>query len=75
MPYLSEEYGNPSSAHWMGQQARRGLDAARKSVAEMIGAKAGEIVFTSGGTEQTISRFAVRCKPPARRATISRSAW
>jgi cysteine desulfurase len=51
LPYLSEEFGNPSSAHAFGRRARAGLDDARERVAKAIGAQAREIVFTSGGTE------------------------
>ncbi len=51
LPYLRDHYGNPSSIHWFGQDARRGMDRAREYVADFIGASADEIVFTSGGTE------------------------
>ena len=50
-PMLTEVFGNASSIHDFGQQARRALDDARRKVAAMIGAKPEEIVFTSGGTE------------------------
>ncbi len=46
-----EVSGNPSSVHFLGRQARRRLEAARKQVAESIGARPEEIVFTGGGTE------------------------
>ena len=48
---LTETYGNPSSVHGFGQQARAAVDRARREVAGLIGAKQNEIVFTSGGTE------------------------
>jgi cysteine desulfurase len=51
LPYLSEDFGNPSSAHGPGRRARLGLDEARESVAQDLGADPREIVFTSGGTE------------------------
>lgn len=51
LPYLKERYGNPSSLHWLGQEARRALDRAREQVAALINASPDEIVFTSGGTE------------------------
>lgn len=51
LPYLGATYGNPSSLHWFGQQARRALDRARDQVASLIGAQPDEIVFCSGGTE------------------------
>ena len=48
---LTENYGNPSSVHGFGQQARAAVDRARREVTALIGAKPNEIVFTSGGTE------------------------
>jgi len=51
MPYLTEEYGNASSIHSVGQRARAGVEQARAQVAALVGARDKEIVFTSGGTE------------------------
>jgi cysteine desulfurase len=51
LPHLGSRRGNPSSLHAFGDSAREGLEEARDSVASMIGASPGEIVFTSGGTE------------------------
>jgi cysteine desulfurase len=51
LPFLSEEYGNASSIHSFGQRARAAVEHARESVAALLGARPGEIVFTSGGTE------------------------
>ncbi len=50
-PLMTTVFGNASSIHQFGQEARGELDRARRSVAAMLGAKAEEIVFTSGGTE------------------------
>jgi cysteine desulfurase len=50
-PFWSEQFGNASSIHQRGQQARAAVDQARESVAAMLGCRAAEIVFTSGGTE------------------------
>lgn len=50
-PYFLESYGNPSSIHSVGRKARAALDASRRTLADWIGAKPNEIVFTSGGTE------------------------
>jgi cysteine desulfurase len=51
LPHLGSRRGNPSSLHAFGSSAREGLEEARDSVASLIGASSGEIVFTSGGTE------------------------
>src|SRR5580700_9844228 len=51
MPYFSERFANASSIHSEGQRARYAVEDARDSVGRLIGAKAAEIVFTSGGTE------------------------
>jgi len=51
LPFLSGVFGNPSSIHHVGQQARSILDDARARVAEVWGSKPSEVVFTSGGTE------------------------
>ena len=51
LPYFGENFGNASSVHGYGQQARAAVDRARRQVASLIGAKQNEIVFVSGGTE------------------------
>ncbi|HWY76520.1 MAG TPA: cysteine desulfurase family protein [Verrucomicrobiae bacterium] len=51
LPYFSDKFGNANSIHSVGQRSRAAVDRARESVAVLIGAKPGEIVFTSGGTE------------------------
>jgi len=51
LPYLREHYGNPSSGHWFGAQARTAVEQARGQVAALLGADPWEIVFTSGGSE------------------------
>lgn len=51
MPYLTEKFGNPSSIHYFGQEAKTAVDKARHQVAGLINARPNEIVFTSGGTE------------------------
>ena len=50
-PYLWAEPGNPSSVHAVGRRAREAVDTARERVADVLGCKPGELVFTSGGTE------------------------
>lgn len=51
LPFLTEKFGNPSSIHFFGQEARAAVDRARHQVAELINSRPNEIVFTSGGTE------------------------
>src|SRR5437588_1414417 len=50
-PYYFEEFGNASSIHHHGQHARAAVERARESVAKLLGCRAAEVVFTSGGTE------------------------
>ena len=50
-PYFSRAYGNPSSIHTVGQEARYALDEARERVARVLGCRPRELVFTAGGTE------------------------
>jgi cysteine desulfurase len=50
-PYFSEQFGNASSIHHHGQQTRAAVEDARESVAALLGCRASEIIFTSGGTE------------------------
>jgi cysteine desulfurase len=58
LPFLREEYGNPSSSYPLGRRARDAIEKARAEVAALIGAEPGEIVFTGGGTEA--SNIAIR---------------
>ena len=51
MPFLTEKFGNASSIHSFGQESRAAIDKARHQVADLIGAKESQIIFTSGGTE------------------------
>ena len=51
LPYWQGSFGNPSSIHTFGQEARRAVDGAREAVALLINADPSEIVFTGGGTE------------------------
>ena len=51
LPYYTEKYGNASSQHLLGQEAKRALEESRDTIASSIGAKRDEIIFTSGATE------------------------
>lgn len=71
---LTEDFGNPSSVHYFGQQAKARVDDARGSIAALIGAEPSEVVFTSGGTEA--DNFAIRgaaeaLEPSGRRHLIT----
>jgi cysteine desulfurase len=58
LPYFTESFGNPSSIHSYGQEAKDAIERARSKVAALIGAKSEEIVFTGSGTEA--DNFAVK---------------
>ena len=51
LPYFVQHYGNPSSVYSIARESRRALDAARDDVADALGCRSAEIIFTSGGTE------------------------
>ncbi|HEY7136041.1 MAG TPA: cysteine desulfurase family protein [Acidimicrobiia bacterium] len=51
LPFLTEHFGNPSGAHAVARAAKNALEEAREQVADVVGARPDEIVFTSGGTE------------------------
>ena len=52
LPYLGRDaFGNPSSAHRFGRAARAGIEEAKRTIADVLGAEPGQVVFTSGGTE------------------------
>ncbi len=58
LPYFTDAFGNPSSIHSYGQEAKGAIEEARAKVAALIGARDEEIVFTSGGTEA--DNFAIK---------------
>jgi len=58
LPYFGEKFGNASSSHLVGQNAKMAMEKSRKIIAKAIGAKANEIIFTSGGTES--NNFALK---------------
>lgn len=65
LPWLGDDYGNPSAGYRFGRAARKAVDEARERVAALIGAQPDEIVFTSGGTESnnTAIRSAIALRP------------
>jgi cysteine desulfurase len=74
LPVLREGFGNPSSLHWHGQQARALLDESRAQVARLIGATPSEIVFTAGGTEadnMALRGVAAMAREPRRKIVYS----
>ncbi len=75
LPYLSELYGNPSSAHTFGREMRRAVERAREQVAELLGARnSSEIVFTSCGSESDnwAIRGALERRPDKRHIVTTR---
>jgi len=72
LPYFSGEFGNASSIHSFGQQARAAVETAREQVAALLDARAQEIVFTSGGTEaDNHAIFGVARAARAQRAAVN----
>ena len=51
MPYITDEFGNPSSSHAIGVRAKKAVEESRMEVASLLGSRPDEIVFTSGGSE------------------------
>jgi cysteine desulfurase len=67
LPFLKDEFGNPSSIHSFGRKTRSAIETARKSVSKLLNVTPAEIFFTSGGTEadnmaivQTISTHNIK---------------
>jgi len=74
IPYLRDEFGNPSSEHALGRRAREAVEGAREGVAALIESDPEEIVFTSGGTEANnlaIRGVAAMASPTRQRVVIS----
>jgi cysteine desulfurase len=72
LPYLSKQYGNPSSTHVYGRAMRQAVDRAREQVASLIDCDSGEICFTSGGTEaNNLAIRGVAAAHPGRRHIVT----
>lgn len=59
MPYLTEQYGNPSAVYSYGRETKMAIESARKSAAKLLNVSPGEVFFTSGGTES--SNMSINC--------------
>src|SRR5688500_8304442 len=74
-PYLDERFGNPSSIHRWGRQARNALEQAREQLAGALGAKRREVVFTGGGTEADnmaiLGRWRAACRGSGERGAVA----
>ena len=73
VPVLREGFGNASSLHWFGQQARAALDGARAAVAALLGATPSEVVFTGSGTEAdnlALRGVAAAAREPRRKVVV-----
>jgi cysteine desulfurase len=73
LPFLNEYYGNASSVHRFGQISRKAIDDARAAVAELIGARESELIFTATGTESvnTAIRGLLAARGPRKRIITS----
>ncbi len=73
--YFSEEFGNPSSVHALGEKAREAIENSRKKIAKVLGCGISELVFTSGGTESNnlaLKGFASANKQKGRHLIVSK---
>ncbi len=68
LPYLKEDFGNPDSLHAVGRRAALALQNARDEIAALLGVRAAEVYFTSGGTEA--DNWAVRCTKASERGIV-----
>jgi cysteine desulfurase len=72
IPYLTGEYGNPSSPHAFGERARKAIELAKTELAKEIGAKPWEIILTSGGTESNnLALFGIASRSQKKKIIIS----
>lgn len=71
LPYLATHFGNPSSIYSYGRETRMAIEASRKSIGKLLGARPGEIFFTSGGTESNNTAIAASIRDLGCRHIIS----
>ncbi len=72
LPYFTESYGNPSSLHHFGARVAAEIEQARGQVADLLGARESEVIFTSGGTEaNNLALHGLRAARPARRHIVT----
>jgi cysteine desulfurase len=74
LPFLREQYGNPSSLHWHGQRARAAVEEARAQVAALVGAEPADVVFTASGSESdnmALRGVAAKARDPRRAVVVS----
>ncbi|MGR8942026.1 MAG: cysteine desulfurase family protein [Gammaproteobacteria bacterium] len=69
LPYLKTFYGNASALYRLGRLSRTAVDTARSQVADLVGVSAGQVIFTSGGTEA--NNLALNCLPPHEGLAVS----
>lgn len=74
MPYLSHAFANPSSSHSFGYEAKRAINNARETIAEIIGAEPCEVYFTSGGTEANNTALCIGAAASDKKRIITSSA-
>lgn len=69
LPYLTDQYGNPSAVYRRGRVVRQAIETAREQVAQLVGAHASQVIFTSGGTEA--NNLALKGLPGVRSVAVS----
>jgi cysteine desulfurase len=73
MPYLTTEWGNPSSSYKFGSKLKDVIEVAREQVAELIGAQHGEVIFTSCATESNSAAIRAAVKATGKRHIVTSS--
>lgn len=72
MPWLTTQWGNPSSVHGLGRAARRAVETAREKIAAWVGAEAAQVIFTSGATEaNNAAIYSALLRQPTKRHIVT----